>query len=182
MDRCRNQAGNIASRAIRRLPLPRAGARAGRGCSGLRDFGFRNCRAGPLVQRRRPGGCPVGVPPTAEGEMPSGQPARRRRYVAEALIASSDIVFVDSRMSALPDSAQEATVTETVNTAPKPRMSTRNRLLFFATGWLIVLMPFLFWWNTWFGRQLSDGSWRNIFRTTKGRVTSSTRWCRSANE
>jgi hypothetical protein len=39
---------------------------------------------------------------------------------------------------------------------PKPRMSTRNRLLFFLTGWLIVLMPFLFWWNTWFGRQLSD--------------------------
>lgn len=36
------------------------------------------------------------------------------------------------------------------------RMSTRNRLLFFVTAWLIVLMPFLFWWNTWFGRQLSD--------------------------
>ncbi|HTZ97828.1 MAG TPA: biotin/lipoyl-containing protein [Terriglobales bacterium] len=35
-------------------------------------------------------------------------------------------------------------------------MSTRNRVLFFVTGWLIVLMPFLFWWNTWFGRQLSD--------------------------
>jgi Biotin-requiring enzyme len=35
-------------------------------------------------------------------------------------------------------------------------MSTRNRLLFLLTGWLIVLMPFLFWWNTWFGRQLSD--------------------------
>ncbi len=35
-------------------------------------------------------------------------------------------------------------------------MSTRNRLLFFFTAWLIVLMPFLFWWNTWFGRQLSD--------------------------
>ena len=35
------------------------------------------------------------------------------------------------------------------------RMSTRNRLLFFVTAWLIVLMPFLFWWNTWFGRQLS---------------------------
>jgi biotin carboxyl carrier protein len=34
-------------------------------------------------------------------------------------------------------------------------MSTRNRLLFFVTAWLIVLMPFLFWWNTWFGRQLS---------------------------
>src|SRR3984893_527194 len=36
------------------------------------------------------------------------------------------------------------------------RMSTRNRLLFFLTAWLIVLMPFLFWWSTWFGRQLSD--------------------------
>src|SRR5258707_7387972 len=36
------------------------------------------------------------------------------------------------------------------------RMSTRNRLLFFATAWAIVLMPFLFWWSTWFGRQLSD--------------------------
>jgi len=35
-------------------------------------------------------------------------------------------------------------------------MSARNRLLFFMTAWLIVLMPFLFWWNTWFGRQLSD--------------------------
>jgi len=39
---------------------------------------------------------------------------------------------------------------------PRPRMSTRNRLLFFLTAWLIVLMPFLFWWNTWFGRQLTD--------------------------
>jgi biotin carboxyl carrier protein len=36
------------------------------------------------------------------------------------------------------------------------RMTTRNRLLFFATAWLIVLMPFLFWWSTWFGRHLSD--------------------------
>jgi biotin carboxyl carrier protein len=36
------------------------------------------------------------------------------------------------------------------------RMSTRNRLLFFVTAWLIVLMPFLFWWSTWFGRRLSD--------------------------
>jgi hypothetical protein len=35
-------------------------------------------------------------------------------------------------------------------------MSTGNRLLFFLTAWLIVLMPFLFWWNTWFGRHLSD--------------------------
>src|SRR6266699_3690101 len=38
----------------------------------------------------------------------------------------------------------------------RARMSARNRLLFFMTAWLIVLMPFLFWWNTWFGRQLPD--------------------------
>ncbi len=35
-------------------------------------------------------------------------------------------------------------------------MTTRQRVLFFVTAWLIVLMPFLFWWNTWFGRHLSD--------------------------
>ena len=35
-------------------------------------------------------------------------------------------------------------------------MSRAHKILFFATGWLIVLMPFLFWWNTWFGRHLSD--------------------------
>jgi HlyD family secretion protein len=39
---------------------------------------------------------------------------------------------------------------------PRHRMTTRQRLLFFLTAWLIVLMPFLFWWNTWFGRHLSD--------------------------
>lgn len=36
------------------------------------------------------------------------------------------------------------------------RMSPRQRILFFVVAWLILLMPFLFWWNTWFGRQLSD--------------------------
>ena len=41
-------------------------------------------------------------------------------------------------------------------TKPKRSMSRAQKLLFFATGWLIVLMPFLFWWNTWFGRHLSD--------------------------
>src|ERR1700739_3362146 len=42
--------------------------------------------------------------------------------------------------------------------APKPKrsMSRTQKILFFATGWLIVLMPFLFWWNTWFGRHLSE--------------------------
>ncbi len=61
-------------------------------------------------------------------------------------------------MSVLPESPQPSSMPESASTpAPaKPRMSTRNRLLFFTTGWLIVLMPFLFWWNTWFGRQLSD--------------------------
>jgi hypothetical protein len=39
---------------------------------------------------------------------------------------------------------------------PKRSMSRAQKILFFATGWLIVLMPFLFWWNTWFGRRLSD--------------------------
>jgi hypothetical protein len=45
---------------------------------------------------------------------------------------------------------------EVVPAKPRHRMSTRQRLLFFLTAWLIVLMPFLFWWNTWFGRHLSD--------------------------
>src|SRR5712692_7104024 len=61
-------------------------------------------------------------------------------------------------MSALPDSPPPRSSPDTAEASskPRPRMSTRNRLLFFLTAWLIVLMPFLFWWNTWFGRQLSD--------------------------
>ena len=39
---------------------------------------------------------------------------------------------------------------------PKRSMSRGQKILFFTTGWLIVLMPFLFWWNTWFGRHLTD--------------------------
>jgi len=35
-------------------------------------------------------------------------------------------------------------------------MSRTQKLLFFVVAWLICLMPFLFWWNTWFGRKLSD--------------------------
>jgi hypothetical protein len=38
----------------------------------------------------------------------------------------------------------------------KPGMSRAQKLLFFLTAWLICLMPFLFWWNTWFGRKLTD--------------------------
>jgi HEAT repeat protein len=44
--------------------------------------------------------------------------------------------------------------TPTVN--PRKSMSRTQKILFFVTGWLIVLMPFLFWWNTWFGRQLTN--------------------------
>jgi biotin carboxyl carrier protein len=57
-------------------------------------------------------------------------------------------------MSAAPNATPQ--LSPEANKLPKPRMSTRNRLLFFLTAWLIVLMPFLFWWNTWFGRQLSN--------------------------
>jgi len=53
------------------------------------------------------------------------------------------------------DTADEANLNAGI---PKPKrsISRTQKLLFFATGWLIVLMPFLFWWNTWFGRHLSD--------------------------
>ena len=57
-------------------------------------------------------------------------------------------------MSAVPNATPQ--LSPDASKTPKPRMSTRNRLLFLFTGWLIVLMPFLFWWNTWFGRQLPD--------------------------
>jgi hypothetical protein len=46
-------------------------------------------------------------------------------------------------------------------------MSPRNRALFFVTAWLIVLMPFLFWWNTWFGRQLPDKQTRAYLQDEK---------------
>ncbi len=64
-------------------------------------------------------------------------------------------------MSVLEDSPQQESRSDgSTPSSPqakhRSRMSTRNRLLFFLTAWLIVLMPFLFWWNTWFGRQLSD--------------------------
>src|SRR5579863_3709104 len=57
-------------------------------------------------------------------------------------------------MSVSPDPTPQ--IPAEAGTRPKARMSTRNRILFCFTAWLIVLMPFLFWWNTWFGRQLSD--------------------------
>ena len=55
-------------------------------------------------------------------------------------------------------SAPQATPNAPAVPEPKPKrtMSRTQKILFFTTGWLIVLMPFLFWWNTWFGRHLSD--------------------------
>ncbi|HEY2547007.1 MAG TPA: hypothetical protein VGI46_13150 [Candidatus Acidoferrum sp.] len=63
-------------------------------------------------------------------------------------------------MASHPLTSQTANPPAVVETSAAParvrhRMSTRNRLLFFVTAWLIVLMPFLFWWSTWFGRSLS---------------------------
>lgn len=40
----------------------------------------------------------------------------------------------------------------------KAGMPLRTRTLFFAVAWVIVLMPFLFWRSTWFGRPLSDAN------------------------
>jgi len=62
-------------------------------------------------------------------------------------------VYISTLVSANPRPTSEI-VEEPAK--PRPGMSTRNRVLFFVTGWLLVLMPFLFWWNTWFGRHLSD--------------------------
>jgi hypothetical protein len=50
----------------------------------------------------------------------------------------------------------EQNIGSATESKPKRSMSRTQKILFFATGWLIVLMPFLFWWNTWFGRHLSD--------------------------
>ena len=61
-------------------------------------------------------------------------------------------------MSVLPNPVPPAPSSKLTEPVAKPRrrMTARNRILFLAVGWLIVSMPFLFWWNTWFGRQLSD--------------------------
>jgi hypothetical protein len=67
-------------------------------------------------------------------------------------------------MSAHPIPAQ--TLPE--KTAPtKPGMSRTQKLLFFLAAWLICLMPFLFWWNTWFGRKLSDQQLTEYLHDTK---------------
>jgi len=54
-----------------------------------------------------------------------------------------------------------------MSATPKPGMSRTQKLLFFLTAWLICLMPFLFWWNTWFGRKLSDQQLNEYLHDTK---------------
>ena len=66
-----------------------------------------------------------------------------------------------SRSSANGDTQVSMTQNSAAQPGPPPdksphHMSTRTRVLFYLTAWLIVLLPFLFWWNTWFGRKLSD--------------------------
>src|ERR1700687_1463361 len=56
----------------------------------------------------------------------------------------------------LPTATTASQAAQVQPASPRHRMSTRNRLLFFLVAWLIVLMPFLFWWSTWFGRHLSN--------------------------
>ena len=51
--------------------------------------------------------------------------------------------------------------------ADKRSMSRNQKLLFFLTAWLICLMPFLFWWNTWFGRKLTDQQLTEYLHDTK---------------
>jgi hypothetical protein len=57
------------------------------------------------------------------------------------------------------DSDNDKPANPSDNAAPRParpRLSVRNRIIFFVTAWLVVLMPFMFWWSTWFGRPLTS--------------------------
>src|SRR5580658_3939622 len=66
-------------------------------------------------------------------------------------------------MAANPNLSLPAELSE----SKKPGMSRTQKLLFFVTAWLICLMPFLFWWNTWFGRKLSDQQLTEYLHDTK---------------
>src|SRR5260370_1558262 len=77
-------------------------------------------------------------------------------------------------MASLPSSPESADLPEmpVEDSSEKPfsphhKMSPRNRALFFVTAWLIVLMPFLVWWNTWFGRRLPDKQVTEYFTDEK---------------
>jgi hypothetical protein len=61
----------------------------------------------------------------------------------------------------------DSTIVDEPKQSAKPGMSRTQKLLFFVTAWLICLMPFLFWWNTWFGRKLSDQQLTEYLHDTK---------------
>ena len=67
----------------------------------------------------------------------------------------------------MPETTQPAEAPASPAAPTRRRMTTRQRLLFLLTGWLIVLMPFLFWWNTWFGRHLTDQQITEYLRDDK---------------
>lgn len=67
----------------------------------------------------------------------------------------------------MPEISQPPEVPASPAKRARQKMTTRQRVLFLLTGWLIVLMPFLFWWNTWFGRRLSDQQITEYLRDDK---------------
>jgi len=75
--------------------------------------------------------------------------------VAETLLTEDEDPAPHQEISSLPGKKS------------KPGTSRAQKLLFFLTAWLICLMPFLFWWNTWFGRKLSDQQLTEYLRDTK---------------
>jgi biotin carboxyl carrier protein len=64
-----------------------------------------------------------------------------------------------------PSEAETSEISSTPPAAEKPRkrMFGPARFLFFLVAWLIVLLPFLFWRSTWFGRSLSDSEISQYF-------------------
>jgi hypothetical protein len=54
------------------------------------------------------------------------------------------------------EESQPVSTSEAEQKPAKPRMPLRTRIIFFVIAWAIVLMPFLFWRSTWFGRPLND--------------------------
>jgi HEAT repeat len=66
------------------------------------------------------------------------------------------------KLSANPDAEQE-----TASPRRTHGMSPTQKVLFFVVAWLICLMPFLFWWNTWFGRKLTDAQLNDYIHDMK---------------
>jgi len=73
---------------------------------------------------------------------------------------------MSSSPDAQPDNSSTAEIAS-IASKRSPGMSRTQKLLFFVTAWLICLMPFLFWWNTWFGRKLSDQQLTEYLHDTK---------------